>query len=60
MSSLLVAFCLALGAAVFVFTKVGRRTGHADPKQIYVLSGVAGVIIFVVVLTFFKFIIHMD
>lgn len=58
MNSLLVALCLAVGAAVWVYVKVGRRTGNADPKSLYMLAGATGVAAFIVFITLFKWVIN--
>lgn len=50
MNNALIALMLAAGVAGFVYTKVGRNTGNADPKQTYLVAGLVGAIAFVVTL----------
>ncbi len=58
MNSLLASLMFGAGVAVFVWAKVGRRTGNADPKTVYITAALAGAAAFVFFLTLFKFVLH--
>jgi hypothetical protein len=60
MNSVLASLMFGAGVAAFVWAKVGRRTGNADPKTVYFTAGLAGVVAFVFFLTLFKFVLHLS
>jgi hypothetical protein len=47
------------GVAAFVWAKVGRRTGNAEPKTVYMTAGLAGLAAFIFFLTLFKFVLNI-
>jgi hypothetical protein len=51
MNAVLVAFLMALGASVWVFTKLQDRTGYGNQKSALTGAGVSFVLIFLVVFT---------
>lgn len=55
MSAFIVALIFAIGLAGWVWSKVGMRTGNADPKSIFLTALGAGVMAFVVLFTLLKF-----
>jgi hypothetical protein len=60
MNSVLVALFFGLGVAGFVWTKVGRRTGSADPKAVYMTAGLAGLVAFIFFFTLLKYVLSVD
>lgn len=58
MNSFVISLMFGAGVAVFVWAKVGRRTGNADPKAVYLTAGLAGLAAFIFFLTLFKFVLH--
>jgi hypothetical protein len=48
------------GVAAFVWTKVVRRTGQADPKTVWMTAGLAGVVAFVFFITMFKLVLNLN
>jgi hypothetical protein len=56
-----IVFSLMFGAgvAMWVATKVARRTGNADAKSTALTAGLAGLFAFVFFLTLFKFVLGM-
>jgi len=60
MSSIVVALFFGIGAAGWVWTQVGRRTGNADPKSVYLTAGFAGVVAFIFFFTLLKFAFGID
>lgn len=60
MNSVLASLMFGAGVAAFVWAKVGRRTGNADPKTVYMTAGLAGLAAFIFFLTLFKFVLHIS
>ena len=60
MNSFLVSLMFGAGVAAFIWAKVGRRTGNADPKTVYLTAGLAGLGAFIFFLTLFKFVLHIS
>jgi len=56
MSTFVVALLTALGGGTWIFTKMQRTTGGADPKQSLLFAGIAGLIVFILVFIIFGFI----
>jgi len=50
----------AAGVAGWVWVKVGRSTGNADPKSVYLTAAGAGIAAFVIFITLFKLVLHID
>jgi hypothetical protein len=59
MSAFITSLLFAIGVAGWVWSKVGQRTGNADPKSIYLTAGGAGVLAFVVFFTLLKFVLNI-
>lgn len=55
MSAFLVSLIFGAGVAGWVWSKVGRRTGNANPTSVTVTAGGAGLVAFVVLFTLMKF-----
>lgn len=60
MSAFVTSLLFAAGFAGWIWTKVGRRTGSADPKSVALTAGAAGVAAFVVFFTFMRFILGIS
>ncbi|CAN5342945.1 hypothetical protein BH09PAT4_BH09PAT4_08730 [soil metagenome] len=60
MSAFLTSLLFAAGFATWIWTKVGRRTGSADPKSVAITAAAAGVGAFVVFFTFMKFVLGVN
>lgn len=60
MSNILVALMFGFGVAGFVWTKVGRRTGNANPQGVYLVAALAGLAAFVFLWTFLKFVLNIS
>jgi hypothetical protein len=60
MNSVLASIMFGAGVATFVWAKVGRRTGNADPKTVWLTAGLAGGAAFIFFFTFFKFVLQVD
>lgn len=48
----------AAGVSGFVFTKLVRMTGNADPRQTYIGTAIAGILTFVFLYTLLKYMFH--
>jgi hypothetical protein len=59
MNATLIALMFGFGVAGWVWSKVGRRTGNADPKSVYVTAAVAGVAAFIFFFTLLKFVVNI-
>lgn len=57
MSAFFTALFFAVGAAGFIYVKVARATGNANPNQSYIVAGAAGLVIFFVIFTLLKFVL---
>ena len=55
----LYALMFGIGVGGWVAAKVGRNTGHADPKAIALTGVGAGTVAFLVFLSIFKLFLHM-
>lgn len=55
MPTFLIALITAVGGGTWIYTKVQRTTGGADPKQSALFGGIAGVIIFLLIFMIFSF-----
>lgn len=51
MNAFVVAFIFALGASAWIYTKLSRRAGYGNGQTALTASGVAFVLIFLVVFT---------
>jgi hypothetical protein len=60
MNAGLVSLMFGAGVAAFIWAKVGRRTGNADPKTVWLTAGLAGGAAFIFFFTLFKFVIQVD
>lgn len=60
MTAALTSLFFGAGVAGWVWTKVGRRTGYADQKTVYITAGMAGGVAFVVFFTVLKFMLGID
>jgi hypothetical protein len=60
MNAVLVSLMFGAGVAAFVWTKVARRTGSADPKTVYLTAAMAGAAAFVFFFTLFKFVFNLS
>lgn len=60
MSAFLISLLVAVGSATWLWTKVGRRTGGADPKSAAVTAAAAAIAVFVVVFTLLKIVLHIS
>lgn len=60
MNSVVVSLMFGSGVAGFVWSKVGRRTGNADPKSVYLTAGLAGLGAFIFFFTLLKFVLNLS
>ena len=60
MNSILVSLMFGAGVAAFVWAKVGRRTGNADPRTVYFTAGLAGLGAFVFFFTLLKVVFNLN
>jgi hypothetical protein len=49
----------AAGFAGWIWTKVARGTGNADPKTSFLTAGAAGLAAFIVLFTLMKYVLHI-
>lgn len=49
----------AAGSAAFVYAKVGPRLGYGNTKNVWLLTGVAFGLIFLVFIILLTFVIHL-
>jgi hypothetical protein len=59
-NAVLISLMFGAGVAAFIWAKVGRRTGNADPKTVFLTAGMAGGAAFVFFFTLFKFVFNID
>jgi hypothetical protein len=59
-NAVLISLMFGAGVAAFIWSKVGRRTGNADPKTVFLTAGMAGGAAFVFFFTLFKFVFNID
>jgi hypothetical protein len=59
MSSFFIAVVLAVGIGVFIWTKVVRSSGNADPKQSVIISTIVAVIAFIILYSLFAWVLHI-
>jgi hypothetical protein len=59
MSAFVTSLLFAIGFAGWVWSKVGRQTGNADPKSVYLTAAGAGVLAFVVLFTLLRFVLNI-
>jgi len=59
MSSFFIAVVLAVGIGVFIWTKVVRSSGNADPKQSVIISTIAAVIAFIIIYSLLAWVLHI-
>jgi hypothetical protein len=60
MNTVLISLMFGAGVAGFIWAKVARRTGSADPKTVYLTAALAGSAAFVFFFTLFKFVFNLD
>jgi hypothetical protein len=60
MSSYVISIVLAIGAAAYAWTQLVHSTGNADPKKIFLSSGIVGVIAFLFLLSLLKLVLHIN
>jgi hypothetical protein len=59
MNVFLISLMFGAGIAGFVWAKVGRRTGNANPQSVYLSAGLAGVIAFIFFFTLLKYVLNI-
>ena len=50
---------LAAGVAGFVYSKAGPRLGYGNTQNIWLITGISFVFVFLVVIILLKFLIHL-
>lgn len=60
MNVFIISLMFGAGVAGFVWTKVGRRTGNADPKSVYMTAGLAGLVAFIFFFTLLKYVFNIS
>lgn len=58
MPSWLLALLLAIGVTTWSYNKLARLNGNASPKSNAMLAGAAGLVIFLIVLSLLKLVLH--
>jgi hypothetical protein len=59
MRTVLISLMFGIGVAGWVWAKVGRRTGQADPKAVWMTAGGAGLGAFIVFFTLLKYVLNI-
>lgn len=59
MSVFVTSLIFGIGVAGWVWSKVGRRTGNADPKSVYITAAGAGAVAFIFFFTLLKFVLNV-
>ncbi|MDL2341560.1 MAG: hypothetical protein QFB87_00570 [Patescibacteria group bacterium] len=59
MSPFIISFMMAAGAAAFVYSKAGPRLGYGNAKNVWTVTGVCFVIVFLVFITLLTLVIHL-
>jgi len=54
----IVALILAIGATAWLYNKLAQTNGNADPKSNFIIAGIAGFVIFLVMLSVMKFVFN--
>jgi len=60
MSSVVVALVFGIGAGAFAWSYLARMTGNARPVNTFAGAGVAGFVAFLVLFTFFKWVLNIQ
>lgn len=60
MTALLTSLLFAAGAAAWVYTKLGRRTGAGNQRSAFIGAAVSGVIAFLFFFTLLKFVFRIN
>lgn len=59
MSNAMMAFFLAAGVAAFAYTKLGRRVGYGNGRDVWAIVAVAFVFAFAFVYSLLAWVIHL-
>ena len=59
MTPTVISLMFAAGSAAFVYSKAGPRLGYGNTKNVWLITGIAFVMIFLVFIILFKFVIHL-
>lgn len=59
MSPFIISLMFAAGSAAFVYAKVGPRLGYGNTKNVWLLTGVAFGLIFLVFIILLTFVVHL-
>lgn len=59
MSAFVTSLLFAIGISGWIWSKVGRRTGNADPNTVFMTAAGGGVMAFIVFFTLMKFVLHV-
>lgn len=60
MSSFFIAVVVAVGVGVFIWTKLIRSTGNANPKQSVIASAIVAFIAFIILYSLFAWVLHIS
>ncbi len=60
MSSFFIAVVLAVGIGTFVWTRLIRSTGNADPKQAVISASIVAFIAFIVIYSLLAWVLHIS
>jgi hypothetical protein len=59
MSNAMIALFLAAGAGGFAYTKLGRRVGYGNGREVWIIVSVAFIFVFAFVYSLLAWVIHL-
>jgi hypothetical protein len=60
MNNFLIALMFGAGVGGFVWSKIGRKTGNANPNGVYMTAAVSGLIAFIFFFTLLKYVLNLS
>lgn len=60
MSNVLISLFLAAGAGAWAYAKLGRRVGYGNSQSVWLMVGVAFVLVFLFFITLLHYVIHLN
>lgn len=58
MPSWIIALLLAIGVTTWAYAKLAKLNGNAEPKSNFMIAAAGGLIVFIVMLTLLKTVLH--
>ncbi|HSW37661.1 MAG TPA: hypothetical protein VLG37_04820 [Candidatus Saccharimonadales bacterium] len=59
MTPVMTSLFIAAGVAAWIYSKSGRRMGYGNTQNVWIITGAAFVIVFIVIWTILRWVLHI-